>query len=113
MELVRSVWHGDKPITQTFWLWYVVVGGIVTVAATFLLLNTGADGAGALALRFLISAFAAAVGIWVAAGAWRAATNSTEVFGAIGYKTVVMMVSVIAIPIFVLIAVRSLWYIVF
>lgn len=77
MGFVGMVWRGECSLAQTFWLWNVIVGGIViggiSKAMVIALGSEGtASGAGDVVLLLLTVPY----GLWIMVGLWRSASNN-------------------------------------
>ncbi len=65
-NLISDVWEGKKSLPQTFWLYYFVVNGIISVVSGLLVAGSGSN-------IFLLIAVVS--NIWASVGTWNSATN--------------------------------------
>jgi hypothetical protein len=65
-NLIEDVWEGRKTLAETFWLYYFILNGIISVGAGFLAEMNDNN-------IFLIAAIAS--NVWAGVGTWKSSTN--------------------------------------
>ena len=65
-NLIEDVWEGRKPLGESFWLYYFVINGIISVGAGYL---ADANDNNIFLIAALIS------NIWAGVGTWNSSTN--------------------------------------
>ena len=65
-NLIEDVWEGRKPLGESFWLYYFLINGIISVGAGYLAEANDNN-------IFLIAALIS--NIWAGVGTWNSSTN--------------------------------------
>ncbi len=76
MAFIREVWYGQRSLEETFWLWNMLIGGIVLGQIVKLIAQAIAIDIGSLYPVYLYIAFSVPYSIWNRVGLWRSASNS-------------------------------------